>query len=102
MVAALQRETGGNSADVLDQVAENIRERAALRRLVRTLTAQGRMARWIVSSLPVGLLLIIVLLNRSYIDPLFSKTSGRFMLGFAAAMIVAGSLVIRRIVNIKV
>jgi tight adherence protein B len=102
MVAALQRETGGNSADVLDQVAENIRERAALRRLVRTLTAQGRMARWIVSSLPVGLLLIILLLNRSYIDPLFSKTSGRFMLGFAAAMIVAGSLVIRRIVDIKV
>jgi tight adherence protein B len=102
MVAALQRETGGNSADVLDQVAQNIRERAALRRLVRTLTAQGRMARWIVSFLPVGLLLIILLLNRNYIDPLFAETSGRFLLGLAAVMIVAGSLVIRRIVDIKV
>jgi tight adherence protein B len=102
MVAALQRETGGNSADVLDQVAENIRERAALRRLVRTLTAQGRMARWIVSSLPVGLLLIITALNRDYMEPLFTKTAGRLMLGFAGVMIVSGSLVIRKIVDIKV
>jgi tight adherence protein B len=102
MVAALQREAGGNSAEVLDQVAENIRERAALRRLVRTLTAQGRLARWIVSLLPVGLMFIMLAMNRSYMDPLFSKTSGRLMLGFAAAMIVAGSLVIRRIVDIKV
>jgi Flp pilus assembly protein TadB len=50
----------------------------------------------------VGLLLIITALNRSYMEPLFSKTSGRFMLGFAATMIVAGSLVIRKIVDIKV
>jgi tight adherence protein B len=102
MVAALQRETGGNSADVLDQVAENIRERGALRRLVRTLTAQGRLARWIVSFLPVAVLLMIMVMNRSYMDPLFEKTSGRVMLGFAAAMVVAGSLVIRKIVDIKV
>jgi tight adherence protein B len=102
MVAALQREAGGNSAEVLDQVAENIRERAALRRLVRTLTAQGRLARWIVSLLPVGLMFIMLAMNRAYMDPLFSRTSGRLMLGFAAAMIVAGSLVIRRIVDIKI
>jgi tight adherence protein B len=102
MVAALQRETGGNSAEVLDQVAETIRQRSALRRLVRTLTAQGRMARWIVSSLPVGLMLIILLLNRDYMDPLFSHTSGKVLLGFASAMVVAGSLVIRKIVDIKV
>jgi tight adherence protein B len=102
MVAALQREAGGNSAEVLDQVAENIRERAALRRLVRTLTAQGRLARWIVSLLPVGLMFIMLAMNRAYMDPLFSRTSGQLMLGFAAAMIVAGSLVIRRIVDIKI
>ena len=102
MVAALQRETGGNSADVLDQVAENIRERAGLRRLVRTLTAQGRMARWIVSALPVFLLFVILMLNRGYMEPLFSRTSGRLLLGLAALMIVSGSLVIRRIVDIKV
>jgi tight adherence protein B len=102
LVAALQRETGGNSAAVLDQVAETIRQRAALRRLVRTLTAQGRMARWIVSALPVGLMLIILVLNRDYMDPLFSKTSGRVLLGFAGVLVVSGSLVIRKIVDIKV
>jgi len=102
LVAALQRETGGNSAEVLDRVADTVRERAALRRLVRTLTAQGRMARWIVSMLPVALLVIISVLNAQYMEPLFTKTAGQILLGFAALMVIAGSLVIRRIVNIKV
>jgi tight adherence protein B len=102
LVAALQRETGGNSAEVLDRVTESIRERAALRRLVRSLTAQGRMSRWVVSFLPLGLLLVISGLNPSYMKPLFSHTSGRIMLALAAAMIVSGSLVIKKIVDIKV
>src|SRR5256886_16504851 len=54
LVSSLQRETGSNSAEVLDRVIENIRERQGLRRLVRTLTAQGRMARWVVSLLPLS------------------------------------------------
>jgi tight adherence protein B len=102
LVASLQRETGGNSAEVLDRVTESIRERAALRRLVRSLTAQGRMSRWVVSLLPVGLLLVISALNPTYMKPLFTHTSGRVMLAFAATMIVAGSLVIKKIVDIKV
>jgi tight adherence protein B len=102
LVASLQRETGGNSAEVLDRVTESIRERAALRRLVRGLTAQGRMSRWVVSALPVGLLLVISLLNPAYMKPLFTHTSGKIMLTFAATMIVAGSLVIKKIVDIKV
>jgi tight adherence protein B len=101
-VAALQRETGGNSAEVLDRVADTVRERAALRRLVRTLTAQGRMARWIVSALPVMLLVIITLLNPEYMSPLFHKTAGQIILAMAAIMVVSGSLVIRKIVDIKV
>jgi tight adherence protein B len=102
LVAALQRETGGNSAEVLDRVADTVRERAALRRLVRTLTAQGRMARWIVSALPVMLLVVISLLNPAYMSPLYHQTAGQALLALAAIMIVSGSLVIRKIVNIKV
>jgi tight adherence protein B len=102
LVASLQRETGGNSAEVLDRVTESIRERGALRRLVRGLTAQGRMSRWVVSLLPVGLLLVISGLNPTYMKPLFTHTSGRIMLALAATMIVAGSLVIKKIVDIKV
>ena len=102
LVAGLQRETGANSAEVLDRVAETVRERAALRRLVRTLTAQGRMARWIVSALPVALLLIISVLNPEYMKPLISRTAGQLMLVFAALMVISGSLVIKRIINIRI
>jgi tight adherence protein B len=102
LVAALQRETGGNTAEVLDRVAETIRGRFELRRLVRTLTAQGRMSRWVVSLLPVGLLLLITSISPAYMRPLYVNPVGRVLLVVAAVMIVAGSLVIRRIVDIKV
>lgn len=102
LVAELQRRTGGSMAEVLDRVTETIRERFELRRMVLTLTAQGRMSRWIVSLLPVALLIVISVLNPVYTKPLFTTTNGQIALGFAAALIVTGSLVIKRIVNIKV
>ena len=102
LVAALQHETGGNTAEVLDRVADTVRERFELRRLVKTLTAQGRLSRWILTGLPVFLLVVITLLNPSYISPLYSHTGGRVLLGLAIVMVTSGSLVIRRIINIKV
>ena len=102
LVAALQRETGGSTAEVLDTVVETVRERQDLRRLVRTLTAAGRASRWIVSALPVALLLAIEILNPAYLHPLFAHTSGRILLVFAAVLVISGSLVIKKIVNIKV
>ena len=102
LVAAVQNETGGNAAEVLDRVTESIRERQELRRLVRTLTAQGRLARWIVSLLPIALLLFITTANSSYTKPLFTHTSGKIMLSLAALMVIAGSVVIGKIVDIKV
>ena len=101
LVAALQRRTGGNMAEVLDRVTDTIRERFELRRMVQTLTAQGRLSRWVVTALPVVLLAAITLLNPSYVEPLFSTTAGRVMLIGAIAMVVGGSLVIKRIVDIK-
>jgi len=102
LVAALQRETGGNTAEVLDRVTDTIRERFELRRLVKTLTAQGRMSRWVVSALPVLLLTVITLINPGYMEPLYTESIGRVLLVFAGLMVVFGSLVIGRIVNIKV
>jgi tight adherence protein B len=102
LVSALQRETGGNTAEVLDRVAENVRGRFELRRLVQTLTAQGRMSRWIVSFLPVGLLGLLTLINPEYMAPLYTHAFGRVLLVIAALMVIAGSLVIKRIVSIKV
>ncbi|MBD0328513.1 MAG: type II secretion system F family protein [Thermoleophilia bacterium] len=102
LVSALGRETGGNTAEVLDRVTETIRERGDVRRLVRTLTVQGRMSRWVVSALPPLLILAILAINPDYLQPLVDHTLGRVMLVMSALMVVAGSLVIRRIVNIKV
>jgi tight adherence protein B len=102
LVAALQRETGGNTAEVLDRVTDTIRERFELRRTVNTLTAQGRLSRWVLTLLPVSLLVIITLINPGYIDILYSSLAGRILLVFAGISVTAGSFVIKRIVNIKV
>src|SRR5436190_742264 len=102
LVAAVQRNSGGNTAEVLDRVTETIRERFELRRMVKTLTAQGRLSRWIVSLLPVFLLTVITLINPGYMHVLFASGGGRLALAFAGLMVIAGSFVIKRIVNIKV
>ena len=102
IVAQLQRESGSNAAEVIDRVAETIRERFELRRLINTLTVQGRMSRWIVSALPVAILLILQVINPHYLHPLVASTGGKVVLGLAAALCVAGSLVIKKIVDIKV
>jgi tight adherence protein B len=102
LVGAMQRETGGNTAEVLDRVTDTIRERFELRRTVQTLTAQGRMSRWVLTFLPVGLLLIITLVNPGYMQVMYDRTAGRVLLVIAAISIAFGSLVIKRIVNIKV
>jgi len=102
LVATLQRETGGNTAEVLERVTETIRERLALRRLVMSLTAQGRMSRWVLTAIPVVLLLAISALNPDYVSPLYHEPLGRLLLAVATVMVACGSLVIGRIVNIKV
>jgi tight adherence protein B len=102
IVATLQRESGGNTAEVLDKVTETVRGRADLRRTVRTLTAQGRFSGIVVSALPVVLGVAILILNPSYLDPLLHRTGGQILLGLAIALVIGGWLVIQRIVDIKV
>jgi tight adherence protein B len=102
LVGALQRETGGNTAEVLDSVTDTIRERFELRRAVATLTAQGRMSRWVLTLLPVALLLAITVISPSYMNVMYESTAGKALLVLAAISVTSGSLVIKRIVNIKV
>lgn len=102
IVAGLQRDTGGNTAEVIDLVADTIRGRIEIRRLVRGLTAQGRLAGFVLSGLPAALLLIISVINPSYAHPLFHSTPGLIALGVAVGLMGTGSYIIRRIVNITV
>lgn len=102
LIATLQRETGGNTAEVLDKVVETMRERAKLRRLVRTLTAQGRLGGWIVTALPVAMIVFLNLFKPDYLEPMLEKTIGWVILILAGMMVALGAYCIRRIVDIKV
>jgi tight adherence protein B len=102
LVASMQRESGGNTAEVLDRVTETIRERFELRRNVKTLTAQGRMSRWVLTALPISLFAFISLVNPTYMHVLTESPAGKVLLVVAAISVTAGSLIIKRIVDIKV
>ncbi len=102
IVTRLQREAGGNTAEVLDRVVENIRGRMELRRLVDVLTAQGRLARWVLTGLPFVLVAFLLLVNPDWLDPLWNTDIGRAFLVLWAVMLVAGSFAIKRVVRITV
>jgi tight adherence protein B len=97
----LHRTTGGNSAEILDTVVATIRDRADLRRLVMTLTAQGRMARWILTALPAAGAGIMWVLQPQVMVNFFTSSGGQVALVVAVGLVIAGSLVIQRIVDIE-
>ena len=100
LVANLQRETGGNTAEVVELVSDTIRERLELRQLVRSLTAQGRLSGLVLSVMPVGLLLMVATINPGYVHPLFHTTIGMILLGAALVMTGLGTLLIKKIIEI--
>lgn len=102
LVAQLQREAGGDAAEVVDRVADTVRERFDLRRLIATLTMQGRMTRWIVSALPLLIVVVIHLESPHYFSPLTSTLGGKVVLALAAIWATAGSFLIKKIVDIEV
>jgi tight adherence protein B len=102
LVASLHHRTGGNMAEVLDRVSEGVRERAELRRELRALTSQVRLSRWVVTLLPVALVLVIDLIDPRYMRPLFHTTAGFIVLAFAVTLVTIGSLIMRKMTEIKV
>lgn len=102
LVATLQRETGGSTAEVLDHITQTIRERAELKRLVRALTAQGRLGGGIVSAIPVGLTALFLVIRPGYFNPLVQSPFGIVCIVAGVLMTTAGWIAIRKIVDIKV
>jgi tight adherence protein B len=98
----IQREVGGNLAEVLDNLASVIRARFTIRRQLRTFTAQGRMTGYILAMLPLVLASIIYMLNRDYMSLLWTHPIGRFMLLTAIVMQFIGFLWIRKIIDIDI
>jgi tight adherence protein B len=98
----IQREVGGNLAEILDNVSDTLRERATIRRQIGVLTAEGRLSGWVLALLPFAIGLYMFAVNPDYVSLLFTTQIGLFMLGTAAVLLVLGILWMRKIVNIDV
>jgi tight adherence protein B len=98
----LQRQTGGDLAEILDKIGELIRDRFRIWGQVQALTGEGRLSGVVLLALPVVLFAAVYQLNRDYVMVLFQDPMGTKMLVAAVIMQILGALVIRKIVNIKV
>ena len=102
MAINIQREVGGNLAELLTTVAETMVERERLRREIRTLTAEGRISAIVLGLLPLALAVLIRLFNKDYIKVLFDSTGGKATVVGAAALAGVGFYWMKRIVDIEV
>ncbi len=98
----IQREVGGNLAEILDKIAYTIRERFMLQRQIRVHTAQGRLTGYILAAMPILLGLAITALNPEYMAILFEEPTGKVLIAAAAVMQFLGFLTIRRIIDIEI
>jgi tight adherence protein B len=98
----IQRQVGGNLAEVLDIVANTVRERAYVQRQVKVLSAEGRLSIAILTALPFGIFLYLAIVNPDYVAPLFTTMMGRILLLIGGTLMGAGVFVMTRIVRIDV
>jgi tight adherence protein B len=102
IIVGVQHEVGGNLAQILDSVGQTLRDRFELRRQVEALTAQQRLSSVVLTILPFGLLAFLFLMDRSFVEPLFSRTVGRFLLATAGGMVFVGWMIMRSIGRVEV
>jgi tight adherence protein B len=102
MAIRIQREVGGNLADLLMTVADTMTQRERLRRDVKSLTAEGRMSAIVLGIMPVGLGAFIYTANPEYIGVLFEDTRGQFMLGGAIMLALVGFVWMKKVVTVDV
>lgn len=98
----IQREVGGNLAEILDKISYTIRERFTLQRQIRVYTAQGRLTGYILAAMPILLGLAITALNPEYMAILFEEPMGKVLIAAAAILQFLGFLLIRRIIDIEI
>lgn len=98
----LQRQTGGDLAEILDKIGNLVRARYRLAGQIQALTGEGRLSGIVLLALPPGLFAAMLFLNKDYVMKLFTDPMGQWLLGGAIVMQFLGALVIRKIIDIKV
>lgn len=102
MAIRIQREVGGNLAELLMTVADTMTQRERLRRDVKSLTAEGRMSAYVLGGLPIGLGLVLYSMNPDYIGRLFDHTLGQIMLGGSIIAMIVGFAWMFKIIKIEI
>jgi tight adherence protein B len=102
MAIRIQREVGGNLSELLNKVADTIREREYLERQVLTLSAEGRLSVWILGGLPPAFLAYLVVFNRAYVSPMWSSPMGWAMLILMSVMLTAGIFWMKKVTKVEV
>jgi tight adherence protein B len=98
----IQRDTGGNLAEILDNLAHVVRERFKILRQVRVHTAHGRFTGWVLMALPAALGVALQIINPSHMELLFNERMGQQLLMVAIVMQVIGYIWIRKVIKIEV
>lgn len=98
----IQREVGGNLAEILDNLSAVVRARFTIRRQIRVYTAQGRMTGYLLSALPLILFTLLYTINADYMSILFTDPIGKILVGVALSMQFIGFLWIRKIIKIEI
>ena len=98
----IQRETGGNLAEIIDKIAYVIRERFRIQGQLKIHTAQARLTGIVLAFLPIGVAFVLFLLSPGYMKPLWTEPEGRTMILAAVFLQITGMLVIRKIIRIKI
>jgi tight adherence protein B len=101
MAINVQREVGGNLAEVMDIIADTTRERDRVMNQIKALTAEGRLSAYILIALPILLGLMLSVINKGYIGVLFTTKMGLVLIVIAAILMIVGIFWIMRIVRIK-
>jgi tight adherence protein B len=98
----IQRDTGGNLAEIIDKISYVIRERFRVQGQLKIFTAQARLSGFILSLLPIGVAVLIGIMNPEYLKPLWFERTGRIMIAVAVTLQILGMLAIRKIIRIKI
>lgn len=98
----IQRETGGNLSEILEKVAQTVRERFKLMEDFRTMTTSARGSAWILCGLPIGIILLMTAINPDYMSLLLHDQRGHYILAIAAVLQFLGIVTIRKILAIRV